>query len=366
MGHDRKHSLREAGSPACCSDGTLNRFLSPLCLIAALGWPVMLLPSHAFGLWNAYPIVQVHALPMVGIFIMVLCIVCAGVVLHRASATCALRRTALTVMIIVLSTAVLVEGAVFYRAGGFLSAGSAAVAIGKGDLTVLSFNARDTSASDLAQVTVETTADAVLLVETSRDVAVELVQRLHWRGIQSQLFMGSGSSLAGEEEVAIIVTEQLGIYHESPGPSLAFGAVTVQPVSNTRADTEPLWSERPVLSAVHPPAPLPGKVPASVWTQQLQAAVAPCRQQAAIVGGDFNASSTQIAQVMGRDCIHAGTHLGRGSVGTWPTVVPSPLGASIDHQLADGNLWEPVRISFMDVGRSDHRAVTVSYRAINS
>ncbi|WP_373994760.1 endonuclease/exonuclease/phosphatase family protein [Kocuria rosea] len=152
----------------------------------------------------------------------------------------------------------------------------------------------------------------------------------------------------------------------TPSPALAFGSVTVAPRTRAETVTGSVRAASPTLSAVHPPAPFPGKTPAAVWRQQLQAAVGPCRDDGAIVGGDFNASPRQVTQTMGTECIHAGTHLGRESVGTWPAAIPAPLGASIDHQITNGGNWEPVGIAFMDVGQSDHRAVAVNYRAVNS
>ncbi|WP_146202098.1 endonuclease/exonuclease/phosphatase family protein [Kocuria rosea] len=325
----------------------------------------MAVPQN-LGLWHVYPLVQLDALPLIWILALVSGTALGGVMLHSTPTSSASTRTALKVLIILLICAVLVKGTQFLRAGGPLPVGLATVTTETGNLTVLSFNARDTEARDIALAAADTSADAVLLVETNSDVATGVVQRLQRQGVQSQAFMGSGTALQGEQQVAIIVTETLGTYDEVPSPALAFGAVTIAPRTSAAPAPESGESRDPILSAVHPPAPFPGKVLASVWRQQLQAAVAPCRQAAAIVGGDFNASSRQVSHVMGSECLHAGTQLGREAVGTWPTFIPAPLGASIDHQIAHGGYWEPVGIEFMEIGRSDHRAVAVTYRALDS
>lgn len=343
--------------------GRPKRALALMGLGLIMGMAMILAVPRNMGLWGHYPVVQLDALPLAWITVLVVCIFCASIALRGTSTESGPSRIVLQIMTILLISAVLIEGTLFFRAGGFLPAEVAAAEIGRGDLTVLSFNARDTEALDVARAAVDSQADAVLLVETSRDVAEEVVHRLQRQGMTNQLFMGSGTSLQGQQEVAVIVAEELGKYHEVAGPVLAFGAVTVAPL--TRADTATGSAEPggPMLSAVHPPAPVPGKIPASVWRQQLQTAVGPCRQEGAIVGGDFNASPRQVSGAMGNECIHAGTHLGRESVGTWPTGMPAPLGASIDHQITNGDYWEPVGIAFMNVGRSDHRAVAVTYRA---
>lgn len=344
----------------------LTRVLLLLGMGSILGMALVMAAPQNLGLWHVYPLVQLDALPLMWILALVSGIAFGGVMLHSTPTSSASTRTALNVLVILLICAVLFEGTQFLRAGGLLPVGLATVTTETGNLTVLSFNARDTEARDIALAAADTSADAVLLVETTSDVATGVVQRLHRQGVQSQAFMGSGTALQGEQQVAIIVTERLGPYDEVPSPALAFGAVTIAPRTSAAPAPESGESRDPILSAVHPPAPFPGKVLASVWRQQLQAAVAPCRQAAAIVGGDFNASSRQVSNVMGSECLHAGTQLGREAVGTWPTFIPAPLGASIDHQIAHGGYWEPVGIEFMEIGRSDHRAVAVTYRALDS
>lgn len=344
----------------------LIRVLVLLCMGSILGMALVMAVPQNLGLWHVYPLVQLDALPLMWMLVLVSGIAVGGVMLHSTPTSCASTRTALKVLIILFVCAVLFEGTQFLRAGGLLPVGPATVTTETGNLTVLSFNARDTEARDIALAAADTSADAVLLVETTSDVAAGVVQRFQRQGVQSQAFMGSGTALQGEQQVAIIVTERLGSYDEVPSPALSFGAVTVAPRTNAAPAPESGEPRNPILSAVHPPAPFPGKVLASVWRQQLQAAVAPCRQEAAIVGGDFNASSRQVAHVMGSECLHAGTQLDREAVGTWPTFIPAPLGASIDHQIAHGGYWEPVGIEFMEIGRSDHRALAVTYRALDS
>lgn len=335
-----------------------------LCAGGVLGTAVILVLPRNLGLWDVYPVVQLDALPGAWIAVVGICILVTAIRLRRACSSSGPRRTALQVMFVLLTCVLLTEVTVFVRAGGILPASLATVPSGRADLTVLSFNARGTDASDIFRAAVETEADAVLLVETSSTVAAEIGEQLRHHGLESQLFTASGTPPENEDEVAIIVDDRLGMYHEVPGPALAYGSLTIVPGDRAGLAAPVTATGVPAFSAVHPPAPLPGEVSSTIWEQQLQAAADACIRDSVIVGGDFNASSAQISHVIGDGCLDAGTHLGRGAVGTWPTAVPAPLGASIDHQLADGNRWEPVGIRVLDIGRSDHRGIAVSYRAV--
>lgn len=286
--------------------------------------------------------------------------------LRRTSSSPGPRRTAQRTVFVLLVSVLVIEVTEFVRTGGALPVDLVTVPSGHADLTILSFNARGTDASNIVGAAVEAEADAVMLIETNGAVAGEIVDQLRRHGRRTQLFTASGTALDGENEVAIIVDDRLGAYHEVPGPALAYGSLTIVPGDRAGLAAQATATGGPALSAVHPAAPIPGDVPSTIWKQQLQAAVDACSRESAIVGGDFNATSAQISHVIGDGCLDAGSHLGRGAVGTWPAAVPAPLGASIDHQLADGNHWEPVGIRVLEIGRSDHRGIAVSYRAVRS
>lgn len=331
------------------------------CFGAVIGLAMTLILPGNLGLWDLYPVVQMDALPGPWIMALMVCTFLTGIGVSRRHSASGRNQTVWRLALALLLGAVLVEVTLFIRAGGILPAGLATVTSDHGDLTILSFNARGTSASDIIGAVFETEADAVLLVETNSVVAAEIVSQLGRSGLDYQLFIGSGTAPGSKEQVAIIVADSLGTYHQVPAPALAFGGLTI-----VAEDSGGPMSGVPMLTAVHPPAPLPGGVDSTGWKQQLQTAVDACVSESAIVGGDFNASSAHIAHLMSPMCFDAGSHLGRGLIGTWPAFVPAPLGASIDHQLANGNHWKPVGIRFLNVGRSDHRGVAVSYRAADS
>ncbi|MFC4902312.1 endonuclease/exonuclease/phosphatase family protein [Kocuria oceani] len=313
-----------------------------------------------------YPVVQVDALPAAWIVGLGLCSVATGFGFRRMSADSGPRRTAMYSVFVLLMCVVLLEVTLFARAGGFLRAGMANVASDRVDLTVLSFNARGTGAPDIVEAVAHAEADVMLLVEVKEQVATEVVERLRFRGSRNQVFTGTGSALGGAHEVAVIIPDRFGRYHETVSPALAFGSLTVAPGEPASAESNFAVRTRPVLSAVHSISPLPGKTSSTAWKHQLRTAVGLCRHDSAIIGGDFNASSAQISHVIGHDCLEASSHLGRGGVGTWPTAMPAPFGASIDHQLANRNSWEPVGIRFMEIGSSDHRGIAVSYRHVRA
>ncbi|MGQ1837346.1 endonuclease/exonuclease/phosphatase family protein [Kocuria turfanensis] len=315
------------------------------------------------GLWHIYPVVQLNAAPLLWIIVLLLFLALSGAVLLRDTAGSDRRRTALVTIGLLLTCAFLIETSQFARAGGFRPAASAGVTGDSGDLTVLSFNARATDAVDIVHAAMVTRADALLLVEITAEDAEEVGRQLHREKGGNQVFTGSGGAPGRGDEVAIITTDRSGEYEQVTGPDLSFGGLTVaradKPSGVTRANT----GITPRFTAVHAPSPVPWEVPSGSWREQLQTAVDACREDGAIVGGDFNAVSSQIARVMGGACANAAAYLGRGAVGTWPVGLPAPFGAAIDHQLVDRTHWTPVGVQYLHVGGSDHRAVSVSYRA---
>jgi endonuclease/exonuclease/phosphatase (EEP) superfamily protein YafD len=327
---------------------------------------VLVVPTN-FGLWALYPFVQLTALPLIWIVALLLSAGLAFLLCRYTSQRGGTRRRAPRILALVLVGSFLIEMAMFARAGGFLSAHRATVEGDPSDLTVLSFNARDTDPSEISRAAIAGEADALLLVEITLDVAADVSHQLHRQGVDNQLFTGTGTSARGVDGTAVIAAQRLGQYREVPSAPLVFGSVSAAPIEpqDIGGQTPPLTAPR--LSAVHPPPPVPGKFPSAIWKQQVYTAVRICsRERGSIVGGDFNAATAHIALSTDESCLDASAYLGRGAVGTWPATVPSPFGASIDHQLTDRRAWEPTGIRFMKIGESDHRALLVTYRSADS
>lgn len=340
--------------------------LMPWCLTAVLLVAIPLVAQRGFGPWFVYPFVQLSALPLAWITTLTVCLTCAGIVGGCTTDGVETRGRSLKFLSLALILVILVETTVFVRAGGLLPAHAAGVNASDADVTVLSFNARNTDALSITGAVRTSGADAVLLVEATTEIARGVAERMRRSGSKMQVFTDDGQIGAGAGRVAIMVSESLGTYRMVDAPDLLLGALTVAPKPSTASDHDTGSAPAPVLTAVHSPPPIPGELAASTWRQQLMEATNACKSSAAIVGGDFNASAQHVSAAMGDGCVHAATHLRREAVGTWPASVPAPLGAGIDHQVADGHHWTPAGIQFLEIGDSDHRAVVASYRPVGT
>jgi endonuclease/exonuclease/phosphatase (EEP) superfamily protein YafD len=113
--------------------------------------------------------------------------------------------------------------------------------------------------------------------------------------------------------------------------------------------------------AYHAVAPRPGDV--AQWSTDLGELTRYCAGGTpAIVAGDFNATldHSRLREVTA-GCADAAAQLGRGLAPTWPSWLPTFLGAQIDHVL----VTPPIAaedLALHEVAGSDHRAVVVRLR----
>lgn len=338
-----------------------------LVVATGLAMAFVLVAPHNLGLWDKYPIVQLEALQLGWIIALFLLICMVAVALwHSRHQKDALRRTLQVVAFLMIAVA-LTEFVLFTRAGGAMPAHLATVPAEEKDITVLSFNAFNSDADEIVEAAEATEANVLLLVEVEPKVAAQVAELWRMQGTSNQLFSGSDTHDVDTDGTAIITSDQLGRYRQVPGPALTLGSVSVAPVGESAIRSGDSAFTPPRLSVVHPPPPVPDKYSSTTWRRQLDLAVQTCRPgEGTIVGGDFNASTAHVSLLADQSCHDAGKYLGRGAVGTWPTSVPAPLGASIDHQIIDTRHWEPVGIRFVDIGESDHRALAVSYRNVDT
>ena len=87
-----------------------------------------------------------------------------------------------------------------------------------------------------------------------------------------------------------------------------------------------------------------------------------CRRPSAglIVAGDFNATRDHAPLRNLGGCISAGEQVGIGGLATWPSSTGTTLlGATIDHVLVDGTVWEGKKGRVVTIPGTDHRAVVV-------
>ncbi len=260
-----------------------------------------------------------------------------------------------------------------HRAGSWqrLGAGGLLLAAGLGQAAILEHRGWRTPTragrADLAVVTLNTlggaataaqiadlvagelkSADAAIIAlpETSEAQARHTADLLAAAGHRFQVFSTTENAANPLSTTSLLVSEELGVYHQLSTPRMLLGAVLAKPVSGSG----------PTLAAVHPGAPMP-KVGYRQWRSYVTAAVDIARtNENSIVAGDFN---TTVDHQMMRDLrpsFDAALRAGRGAEGTWPAYLPPVLSAPIDHVLVNGP-FSVLGTRTVRVGRSDHRAV---------
>jgi len=214
------------------------------------------------------------------------------------------------------------------------------------DLVVLSLNTLGGASSPqhVARAARAADADVLALPETGADLAGEVARLLGpWSAWTGQ----RGSSPVGA--TSLVVADRLGPLEQVVAPRLALGAVSAAPVGDGG-----------VLTAVHPPPPLPLAAGVGAWSADVAEAAAACRATpGAVVAGDFNATLDHAALADLGPCVDAAAEVGAAGVATWPASASRLLGAPIDHVLVDARAWRVLSVQVLDVGGSDHRALVV-------
>ena len=242
------------------------------------------------------------------------------------------------------------------------------------DLTVLSWNTLgdSVSADVIAQAAAENRADVVTLPETTRARAEQVAALLAERGMRFRVFATSQQDGIPARSTSLLVTRSLGAYArvEDVGDTHSVPSLVVDPSGGQNA---------PRIVAVHTVAPY--ALDPVDWRADLAWAAARCSRRNVLMAGDFNATldhfsglGTGAAATAKAGPGKAAPQLGachdgaaatrNGSVGTWPTSLPSLVGTPIDHVLATPN-WRFTGfrvLSDEDSAGSDHRPVLARLR----
>ena len=212
-------------------------------------------------------------------------------------------------------------------------------------------------------------ADILVLPETTqrygRRLAEALTEQKKESGAQPQGFavfsdtsMPSDLAEQGIDQnsdpaysTTVLVATRLGGYRQVEETAGAgFGTVRLEPESG----------DGPVIVGAHTYPPLPGAM--TWWRSSVTDVASLCRRPSAglIVAGDFNATRDHAPLRNLGGCISAGEQAGIGGLATWPSSTGTTLlGATIDHVLVDGTVWEGKKGRVVTVPGTDHRAVVV-------
>lgn len=240
--------------------------------------------------------------------------------------------------------------------GGFETKGPA-------DLTVLTWNTLgdSPSAAEIAQLILDTDADIVALPETTREHATEIATILGQQGHPMWAHTFARDEISKSRSTSLLTSAELGTYtfRTDASPTRQFPTIVARPDDG----------QGPTIIAVHAVAPLPQYL--DQWSNDLRTLATLCTGNV-IMAGDFNATLDHFSSLTNTpgtdfgDCRSAAAATGNGSVGTWPTALPGPLGAPIDHVMAtDGWHITGARvIESHDKSGSDHRPVVAQLQPL--
>jgi len=233
-----------------------------------------------------------------------------------------------------------------------------------GDLTVLSWNTLGDSppVETVAQLILDQDADIVVLPETSTDYATQVQNALDANGVHLQVIGLAYDEVLKARSTVVLISDDLGEYarDDSRGSTDTLPSVLAVPLDGTG----------PVIVGAHPVAPVPGEM--DEWRQGLEWLAARCTGDNVILAGDLNSTLDHYTGLDAASdasgglggCRDAARVTGSAAVGSWPVVLPTLLGAPIDHVMAtDG--WEFVGfrvLTAFDNAGSDHRPVVAQLR----
>ncbi|MDF1489534.1 endonuclease/exonuclease/phosphatase family protein [Tessaracoccus caeni] len=211
------------------------------------------------------------------------------------------------------------------------------------DVRALAWNVKGKVPADaMADLMTRTDADVAAFAELrSGGSASSFARGRHPEGYQ--LFHGIYTS------VTLLVADRLGEYRlAAADEDGAWTGVVAEPLDPT--------SDSPRIVAVHATRmALDPTIGAQGWRRALTWITRQCAETNTIALGDFNAGPANFTDGRLGECqLHS---LGT-SAPTWPSTVPVPLGATIDHVLATPD-WTPTYARTLDVPASgtDHRPV---------
>jgi endonuclease/exonuclease/phosphatase (EEP) superfamily protein YafD len=233
-----------------------------------------------------------------------------------------------------------------------------------GDLTVLAWNTLGDGPGvpTTVDLIVAEDADIVVLPETSEEFAQQVRSELEAAGIGMHVVPLSYDLISKARSTMVLISDDLGEYvrDDSRGGTDTLPSVVAVPLDGTG----------PTIVGAHPVAPVPGEM--AGWRQGLDWLAARCAGDNVILAGDLNSTLDHYTGLDAASdasgglggCRDGARLTGNAAVGTWPTSLPTLLGAPIDHVMATEN-WEFVGfrvITTHDAARSDHRPVVAQLR----
>ncbi len=227
-----------------------------------------------------------------------------------------------------------------------------------GTVTVLAWNTKGdaVAATELAGLVEETKAEVVSLPETTGAYARQVRALLQADGAKWQVFTEAYDTISPARSTSLLISDRLGRYTVNNTKPTTGRLPTVVAI--------PADGEGPTILAVHAVSP----TDPSTWRSDLRWLAKECKAgEDLILAGDFNSTldhwshliDTSVPDARLGACLDSASAAGQGGQGTWPTNLPSLLGAPIDHVLHSTG-WTVTGfrvIGTRDASGSDHRPV---------
>lgn len=320
--------------------------LAALALAIVLTWPQL------FGLQTAPVVGQLVAMRAA----MVVGALAAVIVLSVLRFIPGLKRLSGSIAFILVLFALANSGILAWR-----GLTGTALPVSATSLTVLEWNTKgeSVSAEAIANLAIDHHVDVIALPETTQALGEQVALAMKQHGTP----MWSNTVTFDHEYKAlsttILLSPNLGDYtvtsYSGSGPPLntnTVPTVIAKPISGTG----------PTIVAVHAVAPRDGQM--GNWRSDLSWLAEQCQGSNVLMAGDFNSTIDNMAGLgvdggtLGR-CVDAANSAQGAALGTWPTSVPTLLGAPIDHVLATQNYRVSGFIvpSDFDQAGSDHRPI---------
>lgn len=236
-------------------------------------------------------------------------------------------------------------------------------------ITVLEWNTEgeNVSADTIAKLALEQHADIVTLPETTQALGEAVALAMKAGGSPMWSNTVSFDDDYKSHSTTILLSPSLGDYtvtsYSGSGPPLNTNTVPT-------VIAKPTSGSGPTIIAVHAVSPREGQM--SNWRSDLSWLADQCQSDDVIMAGDFNSTVDNMAGLgsaggtLGK-CRDAGVAASGAAIGTWPTNIPSYLGAPIDHVLTTANY----RVtgfevpSAYDSAGSDHRPLITQLELAN-
>ncbi len=331
----------------------MSRLLRGLIVLAAAIAALIFVWPQAFGLQLAPVIGQAVALRAIGMLLALGLVLVLGVLRFLPG----LRKLSGGIACVLVVFAVANGGILAWRGLSGKALTPSATSI-----TVLEWNTKAAvSAETIAKLALEYHADIVALPETTNDLGEQIALQMKAGGSPMWSNTVSFDDVYQAHSTTVLLSPELGDYtvtsYSGSGPPLNTNTVPT-------VVAKPVTGSGPVIVAVHAVSPRQGEM--RNWRSDLKWLASQCESDDVIMAGDFNSTIDNMAGLgtgggnLGR-CVDAGAAASGAAIGTWPTNIPSYLGAPIDHVLTTRNYRVTgftVPSGYDSMG-SDHRPVVV-------